>query len=128
MQAVSARRQAAQGKPVPSLGKAARPAGLKCLKRVAKMSFMERARPLIYYRKGSADSEKVLNYLTSRAVGYEAVEVKEESPELKELMHATGQTETPTLVYGKDILRKFDIPELNAFLDKHQLDSRPGDR
>lgn len=89
---------------------------------------MERARPLIYYRDGCTDCEKVLNYLNSRAVAYQPVEVKEDGPELDELMRSTGQTGTPTLVHGKEILREFDIPELNSFLDKFKLDTRPGDR
>jgi len=88
---------------------------------------MERARPVIYYRKGCDQCEKVLSYLENRKVGYDGVEVTDGSDALDELQRTTGQAGVPTLVHKKEVLRKFDIPELNSFLDRFKLDSRPGD-
>lgn len=91
------------------------------------MSCMERARPVIYFRKGCAKCDAVLNYLDSRNVAYDGVEVTDGNGALDELERSTGQSATPTLVHKQEVLRGFDVPELAAFLDRFKLDSRPGD-
>jgi glutaredoxin len=117
-----------RGNPPLRIGKTARTRGLKSLFSKGKIPFMERARPVVYYRKGCSKCDTVLGYLNTRNVGYDAVEVTEDPGAIDELQRSTGQTATPTLVCGRESLRDFGIPELNAFLDRHKLDSRPGDR
>lgn len=87
---------------------------------------MERARPLIFHRKGSPKSEKALEYLETRAVGYDAVEVKDDEGSLHQLERATGQTKTPALIYGDEQIHDFGLPELAGFLQKYQLNRRTG--
>lgn len=87
---------------------------------------MERARPLIFFRKGCAKSDKALEYLTSRAVGVDAVKVKENEGSLHQLEKATGQTRMPAMVYGGEHIHDFGIAELAGFLQKYQLDQKTG--
>lgn len=85
---------------------------------------MKRARPVIFYRQGCPRSAKVLEYLESRKVPYQAVEVKDNEASFHQLERATGQTKTPALVHGHEHLHNFDLPQLASFLEKHQLDSK----
>lgn len=83
---------------------------------------MERARPVIFYRKDDEKSKKALEYLESRRVGYEPAEVSSDEGSLHRLERATGQTKTPTLVYEGENIHDFGLAELASFLDKYQLD------
>ncbi len=87
---------------------------------------MERARPVIFYRRGCLKSDKALEYLEARRIGYEAIEVKNDEGSLRQLEYATGQTKTPALVHGNTRLHNFGLPELASFLEKHQLDQKHG--
>lgn len=87
---------------------------------------MKSARPVIFHRKGDIKSERALEYLQSRDIGHELVEVKEDEGSLRRLEKATGQTKTPALIYKNENLHDFGLPDLAAFLNKYQLDSRPG--
>lgn len=87
---------------------------------------MERARPVIYYRRHCPKSDKVIAYLESRRIGYESIEVKDDEGSLHQLERATGQTKTPALVHGHTHLHNFGLPELASFLEKHQLDKKHG--
>jgi glutaredoxin len=87
---------------------------------------MERARPLIFYRKECAKSKRALEYLESRRVGFERVEIGSDEGSLHRLQKATGQTKTPTLLYDGEHIHDFGLPELAAFLDKYQLDKSVG--
>lgn len=85
---------------------------------------MERARPVIFHRKGCHKCERALDYLQTRAVPHKAVEVAENGDSLHELETTTHQARTPALVYGREHIHDFTVPELASFLQKHQLDHK----
>ena len=87
---------------------------------------MERARPVIFYRKNCAKSNRALEYLESRRVGYEAVEVGKDEGSLHRLQKETGQTKTPTFSHDGENIHDFGLAQLASFLDKYQLDKSFG--
>lgn len=87
---------------------------------------MERSRPVLFVRKGCDKCGRVLSFLEARAVAYDPVDIEDDPAAAQELQRVSGQSKTPTLVHDGKAVNDVDIPEVTAFLNKYQLDPRPG--
>lgn len=59
--------------------------------------------------------------LDAKKVAYSQLEVRYDPSAREELQKISGQTRTPTAVFGGDVLADFDVAALDPFLQKHKL-------
>ncbi len=75
--------------------------------------------PVLYVKRGCPYCQAAMNYLDQQNVAYEQIEVRGEPAEMDKLQKISGQSKTPTLVWGGDVLADFGTDELVAFLACH---------
>lgn len=60
-------------------------------------------------------------YLTKRGFSYECMDVLRDPAAYREMERLSGQSYTPTLVAGGELLADFGTDELDEFLKRHNI-------
>ncbi len=60
-------------------------------------------------------------YLQEQGFDYEAVDVRSDPAAMQEMLSLSGQTLAPTMVVDGKVLADFDVDQLKAFLQEHQI-------
>lgn len=72
--------------------------------------------PILYVKRGCPYCKTAKDYLDQQQVSYQEIEVRSDPAEMKTLEEVSGQSKTPTLVWGGAVLANFGTDELEIFL------------
>jgi glutaredoxin 3 len=73
-------------------------------------------RPTLYVKTGCPYCQAATNYLDQHKIAYDQVEVRGSDSGMKKLQELSGQTKTPTMNWGGEILADFGTDQLEEFL------------
>ena len=71
---------------------------------------------MLYVKRGCPYCAIAMDYLDQKNIAYEKVDVRGDEAGMKKLKEISGQTRTPTLVWGDKVLANFGVDELKKFL------------
>lgn len=74
--------------------------------------------PILFVKEGCPYCAAAKQELDRRGIKYEEKEVTTDQKASEELRQVSGQTKTPTLQYGDEILADFDVKQLEPFLSR----------
>ncbi|MGJ8651506.1 MAG: glutaredoxin family protein [Opitutaceae bacterium] len=74
--------------------------------------------PILYIKDGCPWCAEALSYFKAQGVGLEAREVRRNKVFMEQMVKLSGQTKTPTFVYGEFLVADFDVGEFKAALQK----------
>jgi glutaredoxin 3 len=77
---------------------------------------MSTPRPYLYVKDGCPWCTEAEDYLQKRNIAYGKVDVLEDPAAYDEMKRLSGQTKTPTMRWGDEILADFGADELDEFL------------
>lgn len=83
------------------------------------MSMPESDLPVLYVKEGCPYCQKAIDFLEEHGISYQEREVRHDEEARGTLKEVSGQDRTPTLDWHGDILRDFDVEELEPFLREH---------
>jgi glutaredoxin 3 len=72
--------------------------------------------PILYVKRGCPYCSAAIHALDERGLKYEKVEVRRNPAAMQTLQAISGQTKTPTLVWGEQVLADFGVEQLDSFL------------
>lgn len=85
---------------------------------------MDRPKLQLYGTDWCPKSAAIRNYLQGKWIAFEDFNVETDAvAELKIRSLYDGVLKFPTLMAGNDFIKNPSVPELNAFLRKHNIDS-----
>lgn len=76
---------------------------------------------ILYVKTGCPWCRMAEDYLDKGGYQYQRVDVRRDPDSLKELRRVSGQTSTPTLLFGELVLPDFGPDELEEFLSEHKI-------
>ena len=77
---------------------------------------------ILYVKAGCPWCHEAVNYLDEHGYKYRQIDVRRDAAAMQTMKELSGQTLTPTLVIGDDLLLPdFDTGQLEKFLQKHDL-------
>jgi glutaredoxin 3 len=82
---------------------------------------MSRTRPFLYVKSGCPWCTEVEEYLHEHGIAYGKADVRTDAAAYEEMERLSGQTKTPTMRWGDEILADFGADELDVFLRKRQV-------
>jgi glutaredoxin 3 len=82
---------------------------------------MSTPRPFLYVKSGCPWCEEAEQYLKQHGIAYGKVNVHEDDAALQEMKRLSGQTKSPTMRWGDEILADFGAKELDAFLRERSV-------
>jgi glutaredoxin 3 len=74
------------------------------------------SRAILYVKRGCPYFVAAMRALDERGVKYEKMEVRRNASVMQKLQETSGQTKTPTLAWGEQVLADFGVEELDSFL------------
>ena len=77
---------------------------------------LEGMTPTLYVKTGCPYCKAAMDYLDKHKIAYEQVDVRGSDSKMKKLEELSGQTKTPTMDWGGEILPDFGTDELEEFL------------
>ena len=75
----------------------------------------------VYLKPGCPWCIDAVAYLDREGFTYEGIDVIADREQYAEMQRLSGQTCAPTLTYGELLLADFDVDEMVAFFDKHDI-------
>lgn len=72
--------------------------------------------PILYVKAGCPYCAAAMDYLDAHHIRYEKTDVRGNDEAMKELKQISGQTRTPTLLWGDKVLADFGVEQLEEFL------------
>ena len=75
----------------------------------------------VYLKPGCPWCVDAVAYLDREGFQYEAIDVIADREKYAEMQRISGQTCAPTLTYGDLLLADFDVDEMKAFFDEHDI-------
>jgi glutaredoxin 3 len=82
---------------------------------------MSKLRPFLYVKSGCPWCVEVEEYLHQHGMAYGKVDVRTDQAAYEEMQRLSGQTKTPTMRWGDELLADFGAEELDAFLRKRNV-------
>ena len=76
---------------------------------------------ILYVKTGCPWCRVAEVYLDERGYKYKRINVRQDRAAFDELKRISGQTYTPTLVTGDDVLSDFGPDQLEEFLKEHNI-------
>jgi monothiol glutaredoxin len=76
-------------------------------------------KPKLFVKQGCPWCIEALEYFKTKAVDFEIIDVRTESSRMPELLEASGQSKTPTLMNGDFVVADFDIEEFETAMIKN---------
>ena len=77
---------------------------------------MSTPRPFLYVKSGCPWCTEAEDYLHDHGIAYGKVDVLDDDAAYAEMKRLSGQTKTPTMRWGDEILADFGAKELDVFL------------
>lgn len=74
--------------------------------------------PILYIKDGCPWCVEALAYFKAQGVGLETREVRRNKVFMDQMVKLSGQTKTPTFVFGDFVVADFDVSEFKAALQK----------
>ncbi len=78
-------------------------------------------KPRVFVKPGCPWCEEAEDFLKSRGVAYERVNVMQDPIALQEMIRLSGQRKAPTLEWEGEVLADFGVEELEDFLQRRDL-------
>ncbi|MEM1441640.1 MAG: glutaredoxin family protein [Verrucomicrobiota bacterium] len=75
----------------------------------------------VYLKPGCPWCIDAVAYLDREGFTYEGIDVIADREKYAEMQRLSGQTCAPTLTYGELLLADFDVDEMVAFFDEHDI-------
>jgi glutaredoxin 3 len=75
----------------------------------------------VYVKPGCPWCVSAIAHLRSEGYGFDEIDVFADPKNFEEMENLSGQTYAPTMTYGDLLLADFGVPELDAFLDEHDI-------
>ena len=82
---------------------------------------MSTPRPFLYVKSGCPWCTEAEDYLHEHGMAYGKVDVLDDDAAFAEMKRLSGQTKTPTMRWGEEILADFGAEELDAFLRERNV-------
>jgi glutaredoxin len=82
---------------------------------------MSTPRPFLYVKAGCPWCAEAEDYLHEHGIAYGKVNVLEDESAFAEMKRLSGQTKTPTMRWGEEILADFGAAELEVFLRERNV-------
>jgi glutaredoxin 3 len=82
---------------------------------------MSKPRPFLYVKPGCPWCTEAEEYLQNHGIAYGSADVLADQAAFDEMKRLSGQTKTPTMRWGDEILADFGADELDAFLRKRNV-------
>lgn len=82
---------------------------------------MSTPKPTLYVKTGCPYCQAAMEYLDGEGIEYERIDVRAQPEKMAELEEVSGQSRTPTLVIGGDVLPDFGVEQAGPFLKQHGL-------
>jgi glutaredoxin 3 len=76
-------------------------------------------RPVLYVKTGCPWCEEAEEFLKTRGIAYDRVDVTRDPQAFARMQELSGQTKAPTLDWDGEILADFGAAELAPFLKEH---------
>jgi glutaredoxin 3 len=76
---------------------------------------------ILYVKAGCPWCRQAEVYLDERGYKYERMNVRQDRAAFDELKRISGQTYTPTLVFGDHVVSDFGLDQLEEFLKEHNI-------
>lgn len=73
-------------------------------------------KPKLYVKTGCPWCDEAEEYLQSKKIDYERIEVRTNRAAMDEMIALSGQTKTPTMDWDGEVLADFGVDELIPFL------------
>lgn len=77
-------------------------------------------KPKLYVKTGCPWCTEAEAFLKTHTIDYERIDVLRDASAMKAMVQLSGQTKTPTLQWGGDVLADFGVDELEPFLRKQK--------
>jgi glutaredoxin len=77
-------------------------------------------KPKLYVKSGCPYCRAAIEWLDEHKVAFERIEVAGNKRRMEELRELSGQTKTPTMQLGGDVLADFGVEQIEPFLRKHK--------
>lgn len=74
--------------------------------------------PILYIKSGCPWCNEAISYFKAQGVQVELREVRSNKPFMDQMKKLSGQSKTPTFVYGDFIVADFDVGEFKAAVNK----------
>lgn len=73
--------------------------------------------PILYVKSGCPWCDEALTYFKAQKLELDIREVRSNKPFMEQLMEISGQSKTPTFVYGDFVVADFDVGEFQAAIN-----------
>lgn len=75
----------------------------------------------VYIKPGCPWCVAAVAWLKREGYDFDEIDVIASGSAFEEMRRISGQTYAPTMTYGDLLLADFGVPELEAFLEKHEI-------
>ncbi len=82
---------------------------------------MSTPRPFLYVKSGCPWCAEAEAYLKQHGIAYGKTDVRSDKAAFEEMNRLSGQTKTPTMRWGDEILADFGAEELDVFLRERSV-------
>ncbi len=82
---------------------------------------MSTPRPFLYLKSGCPWCTEAEDYLHEHGIAYGKVDVRVDQTAYDEMKRLSGQTKTPTMRWGDELLADFGAEELDLFLRERNV-------
>ena len=82
---------------------------------------MSTPRPFLYLKSGCPWCTEAEDYLRQHGIAYGKTDVRADAAAYEEMKRLSGQTKTPTMRWGDEILADFGAEELDLFLRERNV-------
>ena len=76
---------------------------------------------ILYVKSGCPWCTEAVGYLRDEGYAFEEIDVLRNPDDFKAMVEVSGQSLAPTLVADELVLPDFGVPELEAFLARHEI-------
>jgi glutaredoxin 3 len=80
---------------------------------------MPKIRPFLYLKMGCPWCAQAESFLQGRDIPYDKVNVLADQEAYQRMQKISGQTKTPTMEWGDEVLADFEVKQLEQFLIEH---------
>ncbi|MCB1064634.1 MAG: glutaredoxin family protein [Verrucomicrobiae bacterium] len=75
----------------------------------------------VYLKPGCPWCVDAVAWLKREGYDFDAIDVIADDAAFEEMYRISGQTKAPTMTYGDLLLADFGVPELEEFLEEHEI-------